>query len=604
MKKTTKKAFNVAIASAMAAGAVVAVAPQSSANTVTSFSDVPATNVHYADITKLVEGNYINGFEDGTYRPSVSVTRGQAAKIIANVLGLDTTNVKDVNFKDLEKTNIFYGPIAALVEAGVINGFEDNTYRPNDTLTRGQMAKIIASAFELETKGETNPFTDADTSIYKDSIIALYANGVTKGKTATSFAPTAPVTRGELASFVVRANDVYANSKTVVENKVTIKEIKDGKVVVAGEELSVDSKLAGFFADKNAAALKDAQLELVVEYTSEKVASLTPVAAVTGTIVGIKSAEFVAENTTFDAAGVEIPLVKTAKGMTLANVVATELVISSDVVLSNVEVASVTITGNAKITIDKDTKIEKVIIPEGKTLADVIANYNEVKEQLADVKVEKAPATTDGAQAGASAGGGGPVSTPSDSSNPPKKDDPKPITFDDNIDNVVDFAVKEINSGLSKLKTTPYLTLSFNKADNTNNITVDIKDGSYTIANVRNDLKTASNGLTLLTLVDDFDTANNDIGAAYKIFKSLKSVTVTAPGSEPTSYDVSDFIKDGFNVVNGDVISGAQTFIDAVTGQTIKNLDDTKTLSEKITITVKATETAGSATSTYTVLVK
>ena len=138
MKKTTKKAFNVAIASAMAAGAVVAVAPQASANTVTSFKDVPATNVHYADITKLVEGNYINGFEDGTYRPSVSVTRGQAAKIIANVLGLDTTNVKDVNFKDLEKTNIYYGPIAALVEAGVINGFEDNTYRPNATLTRGQ----------------------------------------------------------------------------------------------------------------------------------------------------------------------------------------------------------------------------------------------------------------------------------------------------------------------------------------------------------------------------------------------------------------------------------------------------------------------------------
>ena len=77
--------------------------------------------------------------------------------------------------------------------------------------------------------------------------------------------------------------------------------------------------------------------------------------------MGIKSAKFVAENTTFDAAGVEIPLVETAKGMTLANVVAKELVISSDVVLSNVKVATVTITGNAKITIDKDTRPNRTV---------------------------------------------------------------------------------------------------------------------------------------------------------------------------------------------------------------------------------------------------
>lgn len=215
MKQSTKKAFNVAMATTMAAGAVVAVAP-TQASAAVSFSDVKETNTHYANILNLAERGVISGYEDGTFRPGDSIKRGNAAKIIAGVLGLDTTNVKNPGFKDVSVNNSNYGAIAALAGLGIINGFEDNTYRANDTLTRGQMSKIIANAFKLTATNTDIPFTDVQNSQYKENIAALFTNGVTTGTTATTFDARSAVTRGQLASFVVRAEEA-AKKETPVE---------------------------------------------------------------------------------------------------------------------------------------------------------------------------------------------------------------------------------------------------------------------------------------------------------------------------------------------------------------------------------------------------
>lgn len=582
MKKTTKKAFNVAIASVMAAGAVVAVAPQASA--AKSFSDVPATNDHYADITKLVEAGHINGFEDGTYRPNVSVTRGQAAKIIANVLGLDTTNVKDVNFKDLQKSNIYYGPIAALAEAGIINGFEDNTYRPNGTLTRGQMAKIIALAFELKAGETVNPFTDSANSIYADSIVALFANEVTKGKTATSFAPNDAVTRGQLASFVIRANDVYTANKNIVETKATIKGIENGKVLVAGEELEVASNLTGFFAAKNADALKDAELTLVIEYTTAEVASVTQVAAlVTGKIIGVKSAKFVAEGTTFDADGVEVPLVETAKGMTLQNLIAEELVIAGNVVLANVAAETVTITGDAKITIDKDTTITKLVIPAGKKIEDVIANYAEVKEQLADVKVENAPAATTppAAGGGGSATGGGAgdetvvTSTPID------------------VSQLINFLTNKINANVN------YLNIGTVATGGTT-IPLKITTSEYEVADVRADL-VKEKDLTLYELVSEYALSG---GSVDTLLKEVSSVTINAgPKAATATFTLPQLgAENNYDLDKGGIVKQATDLIStALNGTGITTLGGFEEKNFAITLTVTPKSGVNKTATTYTV---
>lgn len=435
-KQSYKKLFNVALTTTLAAGAVVAVAPQAEA--AISFKDVKETNTHYANIMNLAERGVIRGYEDGTFRPGDSIKRGNAAHIIAEIIGLDTKNVKNPNFKDISTKNSNYGAIAALANAGIINGFEDGTYRANDMLTRGQMAKIIDNAFKLASNGEPLPFTDVQNSQYKEHIAALYANNVTTGVTPTFFDAKSNVTRGQLSSFVVRAEKAAATpapgTPTVEEGVFTVGSVVGNTVKIGNEDFEVSSELAAVFNADNAAALQDSVVTLVVEYAPESVASTTPVFAKgKGKIVGIKTLKLVKDNTSFNPKGFKIPKVEAAaKSLTLLNVKAdnlelaagstvtisggeiAKLVVADDAVvtLNNTAVTTVEVKGDGKITIGEGTTLTTVILEKGKKLADVVTNYEAVKSQLENVKVVEADGSVVTPPVTPPVGGGGGGSTP------------------------------------------------------------------------------------------------------------------------------------------------------------------------------------------------
>ena len=173
-----------------------------------TFKDI-SKSAHADAILKLASQGVVSGYGDNTYRPNESLTRGQAAKIIVRSIGIDTSNVTDPGFKDVKSSYMFYKEIAALKSIGAVNGFGDGTFRPDEAITRGQLARIIAEAANLTIDKDTKtPFTDIKNSIYADDIATLYVNNITKGKTATTFAPNEKVTRGEMATFAVRTQEV------------------------------------------------------------------------------------------------------------------------------------------------------------------------------------------------------------------------------------------------------------------------------------------------------------------------------------------------------------------------------------------------------------
>lgn len=284
MNEKTKTFFHLALASAITTSAIVTTVPNQ-ANAATFFKDVSKKNAHYKNILALTKRGIIHGFGDGTFRPNQPVTRGQVAKIIADIFQVDTSNVVNPNFEDVTPETPFYGEIAMLVSAGVIKGYSDNTYRPNDILTRGQMAKILAKAFQLKADTQQTPFTDISTSKYKADIAALYANNVTKGVTELTFAESLPVTRGQLASFVLRAE------AAVLSQYVTTKVIKvqEGKIVTEAGIFSITGELAKIFNAENAIALQNSIVTFKkVEAKQSSVASLAGVEVAT-TVAGIVS---------------------------------------------------------------------------------------------------------------------------------------------------------------------------------------------------------------------------------------------------------------------------------------------------------------------------
>lgn len=206
-----QKVFNIAIASAVAASGIVAVAPTKSEAAIV-FKDVESTNSHAKAIQQLAERGIVKGYSDGTFRWANSLTRGQASKIIANILELDTENVVDPGFTDVKKTDEYYGAIAALKAEGIISGLPDGSYGQSSPITRGQIAKIIVEAFNLTGSKET-PFKDiTGAGSFIDYIETLYANGVTTGTTADTYSPFAAVKRGQFASFVIRAEEAAKNT--------------------------------------------------------------------------------------------------------------------------------------------------------------------------------------------------------------------------------------------------------------------------------------------------------------------------------------------------------------------------------------------------------
>lgn len=100
----------------------------------------------------------------------------------------------------------------------VIQGTTPETFEPNKPITRAQFAALISRSLGLQSTGE-NPFSDTQGKWYESDIQALFEAGITKGTTASTFNPEAPITRQQAAAFMARILD-YVNADVKVNGQV------------------------------------------------------------------------------------------------------------------------------------------------------------------------------------------------------------------------------------------------------------------------------------------------------------------------------------------------------------------------------------------------
>jgi hypothetical protein len=244
--KSYRKFLAGSVSAALVASAVGPVVANAA-----SFSDVKPDDSHKANIEALVELGYIKGFNDGTFKPYQSITRGQVAKIFARIL-------KDRGFQVPEDKKAFDDvPVdsqdqelveaAAIVKAaGVMTG-TDGKLNPGQPITRQQMAKVLVEAFDLTKPADfTSKITDLDKAdaYARDYIQTLEANGVT---VVTEFNPKGNVTRAAFASFVKRALDA---SKVEAELKVESVSAVGAKKLEVKFNKAVDTTKATFEVKK------------------------------------------------------------------------------------------------------------------------------------------------------------------------------------------------------------------------------------------------------------------------------------------------------------------------------------------------------------------
>ncbi|WP_264990065.1 S-layer homology domain-containing protein [Lysinibacillus piscis] len=238
--------------------AVVVPPPEKVAAATLPFKDVDQNSSHYSSIVKLYTQKVMDGYKDNTFRPDVAVTRGEVAKIIAKALELDVNDVDDPYFKDVSKNNEYYKYIAALQKAELMSGYANNTFMPNEAITRGQLAELLVRAFHLEVASQyKGVFKDVDSKTkgaqYIQTLVDLK---IAEGTTPVTFSPYDTVTRGQLATFIVRTQN---HKQDATSFKVT--GVEDEIVYINGDRYTVPESLAHIFNEDNAPVLKGALIE-------------------------------------------------------------------------------------------------------------------------------------------------------------------------------------------------------------------------------------------------------------------------------------------------------------------------------------------------------
>lgn len=214
--KSYKKFVATAATATLVATALVPVASAA------SFSDV-SSNYKVA-VDYLVTNEIAQGTSDTTFGTTASITRGDAAVMIANALDLNTATAPDAGFKDLN-TRVA-GAVNALAAAKIIGGKSATSFAPDDKITRQEMAKVVALAYDLDNAGTNNDFVDVNSN-WDTYVNSLVKHEVTLGKTATLFGSTQNVTRGEFALFVYRSETlVPATPEVVSVSAINAKELQ------------------------------------------------------------------------------------------------------------------------------------------------------------------------------------------------------------------------------------------------------------------------------------------------------------------------------------------------------------------------------------------
>ncbi|MCE3203654.1 S-layer homology domain-containing protein [Paenibacillus sonchi] len=149
-----------------------------------------------------LDKGYLGGYQDGTVKPNKAITRAEYVALVNRLFGY--TDTATISFKDLKKSNWYYSEVAKAVKAGYIGGYENNTFRPNASLTRQEAAVIAAKILKLNTKASTAKFKDSSkfAAWSRGAIAAAADKKVIKGYPDGTFGPKRALTRAEAVGII------------------------------------------------------------------------------------------------------------------------------------------------------------------------------------------------------------------------------------------------------------------------------------------------------------------------------------------------------------------------------------------------------------------
>ena len=170
-----------------------------------SFTDVAPGSYCYDAVQWAVANGITNGTDATHFSPNAGCTRGQVVTFLWRAAGEPTVS-GNVGFVDVAPGSYCYEAVKWAVANGITKGTDATHFSPNATCTRGQVVTFMYRAAGEPAVGGSNGFVDVAAGSYcYNAVQWAVANGITKGTDATHFSPSATCTRGQVVTFLYRA---------------------------------------------------------------------------------------------------------------------------------------------------------------------------------------------------------------------------------------------------------------------------------------------------------------------------------------------------------------------------------------------------------------
>lgn len=191
---------------------------------------------HWAEsvITQWQSKGLIQGYEDGTFKPGNTITRAEFVTLMNNAKGFWSEG--SINFSDVKNGSWFYSAVARAVAAGYVKGYSDGSFKPNNTITRAEAAVMIANTAKLSAN-EAGAYRFTDIGFIpawaRGSVGAVVAAGYMTGYPDGSFYANASISRAEAVSSLNRmlGGTAYQPTQPTTPTTDTTKTTSDDVVI-------------------------------------------------------------------------------------------------------------------------------------------------------------------------------------------------------------------------------------------------------------------------------------------------------------------------------------------------------------------------------------
>jgi len=199
-----KKAYIYKITLILIIASIALIAPSGALAAGQAFTDLPESDPAYPFVNYLVKTNQIQGYPDGSFRPAGSITRAEAAALLVRAAKLDIQEpATGQTYTDLDPSHWAYPVVQTAARAGLIQGYPDQTYRPEAPVTRAEACALLLRLTSMPLPEDTTldqTITDIEPTYWarQQIAVALQAGLITIAQ-KNSFAPEAQATRAQFA---------------------------------------------------------------------------------------------------------------------------------------------------------------------------------------------------------------------------------------------------------------------------------------------------------------------------------------------------------------------------------------------------------------------